>query len=509
MLERKTFGLTRKSVDLKGSSFEGFSAGIGNYDDQDDKILPGAFKGTIKERIPGGKVKWLDGHNPRSTQNLWGVMAEAEEKPYERPDGQKLGKEDPEKGLWSLTRVSTTDPSAQVALGKISEGILDALSIGFKPLDWQFVWKDPKFQRAAQAQADARHQLSGQSGSAPAVTAGEWDWMLGRAFRELKQVALWEHSAVVWGANEAALVIPGTVKAMVRLARRAEEEGQELDRKHAAEVVRALRQLVQHVPDTPWALREALGAEIPPSRLAGAVVDLVAEAEGLEDEERELSVELAETFEAMAEKVGPERILVLVSGAAEAAGLELPGMKGTVPPNVSMETAPEGQAWSKPALGDFTDKAWGDLKDSEKRKIAGHFAWAADMPPKSFGDLKFPHHDPKSGKVVFAACANAMGRLSGSSIPDGDKAKVKAHLARHYRQFGKDVPKAGDPALTLAGEDDNVTHQPAEPSGSAQVAREGAGEEPGRTEERQAEERKELERALLDLELLDLGVPRA
>jgi len=110
---------------------------------------------------------------------------------------------------------------------------------------------------------------------------------------------------------------------------------------------------------------------------------------------------------------------------------------GVVPKNISTEKAPEGQAWEKPSLGDFTDKAWGDLSDDEKRSIAGHFAWAAAIPPETFGDLKFPHHDPKTHKVVWHGVINSLARLSNSSIPDADKSKVEAHLNSHKDAFGK------------------------------------------------------------------------
>ncbi len=118
--------------------------------------------------------------------------------------------------------------------------------------------------------------------------------------------------------------------------------------------------------------------------------------------------------------------------------------KGVVPGNVSTECADEGMAWSRPTLSDFTDKGWADLGDAEKRKIAKHFAWAAEMPPASFGDLKLPHHDPKTGKVVWNGVHGAMGALNGSrggaDIPDADRQKVYDHLAAHYKQFDKEPP---------------------------------------------------------------------
>ena len=131
--------------------------------------------------------------------------------------------------------------------------------------------------------------------------------------------------------------------------------------------------------------------------------------------------------------------------------------KGSVPPNVSSVKAPEDAAWSKPTLGDYTDKSWPDLSDAEKRHIAGHCAWSAAMPPTKFEDLKLPHHDPKSGEVNWKGVFSAMGALNGArggaAIPDADKEHVRAHLAAHYRQFGKEPPDkdAADVAVTRSG----------------------------------------------------------
>ncbi|HEX3018541.1 MAG TPA: head maturation protease, ClpP-related [Caproicibacter sp.] len=113
---------------------------------------------------------------------------------------------------------------------------------------------------------------------------------------------------------------------------------------------------------------------------------------------------------------------------------------GIVPSNISTETAPEDQAWSKPTLADFTDKTWDELTDQEKRDIAGHYAWSSEMPPDAFGSLKFPHHDPKTHKVVFAGLSAAAARIDAADIPDADVPKVKQHFEDHYHAFGKKAP---------------------------------------------------------------------
>lgn len=113
---------------------------------------------------------------------------------------------------------------------------------------------------------------------------------------------------------------------------------------------------------------------------------------------------------------------------------------GVVPDDVSRELAPEDTPWEAPALEDFTDKSWDELSDEEKRKIAGHFAWAPEMPPERFADLKLPHHRPSDGKVVWRGVVAAAQRLSQTDIPAEDMPKVKKHLENHYHQFGRKAP---------------------------------------------------------------------
>ncbi|NPV30651.1 MAG: Clp protease ClpP [Firmicutes bacterium] len=113
---------------------------------------------------------------------------------------------------------------------------------------------------------------------------------------------------------------------------------------------------------------------------------------------------------------------------------------GVVPKDVSRETAPEDETWEAPNLEDFTDKSWDELSDDEKRRIAGHYAWAPKMPPDRFSDLKLPHHRPSDGAVVWAGVANAAARLPQTDIPDEDLEEVQDHLGSHYRQFGRTPP---------------------------------------------------------------------
>lgn len=109
--------------------------------------------------------------------------------------------------------------------------------------------------------------------------------------------------------------------------------------------------------------------------------------------------------------------------------------------------AAEGTSWSAPGLSDFTAAMFDDLPSGEKTRIANHFAWTANSPPSSFGDLKLGHHQAgKSGvgPAIWRGVAAAMGALMGSrggvDIPSGDRRGVYNHLSKHYQEFDKEPP---------------------------------------------------------------------
>lgn len=109
--------------------------------------------------------------------------------------------------------------------------------------------------------------------------------------------------------------------------------------------------------------------------------------------------------------------------------------------------APEGESWEKPTLGDFTPDGWGDLSDSEKRRIMSHYGFSVNVPPESFGDLKLPHHRAAksgTGPAVWNGVKAAMGALLGArggvDMSDADRRSVYNHLKKHYDQFEKEPP---------------------------------------------------------------------
>jgi HK97 family phage prohead protease len=102
-------------------------------------------------------------------------------------------------------------------------------------------------------------------------------------------------------------------------------------------------------------------------------------------------------------------------------------------------------AWAAPGLKDFTEGDFDALEAKELKRIMSHYAWTANTPPESFGDLKLGHHAPDAkgtGPAVWKAVAAAMSALMGedSGIPDDDRKDVYDHLAGHYEQFSKTAP---------------------------------------------------------------------
>jgi HK97 family phage prohead protease len=114
--------------------------------------------------------------------------------------------------------------------------------------------------------------------------------------------------------------------------------------------------------------------------------------------------------------------------------------KGISPTNVSTVIAPMDTPWRKPSLGDFTDEPWGELTNTKKRRITGHFAWATTRVPDNFGDMKLPHHRPDDGYVVWRGVVSAAGRLNQTNVPSEDMNAIKRHLARHFREFDREAP---------------------------------------------------------------------
>jgi len=96
--------------------------------------------------------------------------------------------------------------------------------------------------------------------------------------------------------------------------------------------------------------------------------------------------------------------------------------------------APEDEEWDGPA----------EVAAAEVEDLKVMCAWYAGEGDKK-GDYKLPHHKAAGQHAVVwrgvSAAGNAtMGARGGVDIPENDIAGVRAHLARHYREFDKIPP---------------------------------------------------------------------
>lgn len=91
--------------------------------------------------------------------------------------------------------------------------------------------------------------------------------------------------------------------------------------------------------------------------------------------------------------------------------------------------ADEGESWDGP----------GTMAQCDTAKLKKICAWYDSDNPDVKSSYKLPHHNVNL-KAVWRGVANAMARLPQTDIPSGDKAGVYNHLAKHYKDFGKEPP---------------------------------------------------------------------
>lgn len=111
-----------------------------------------------------------------------------------------------------------------------------------------------------------------------------------------------------------------------------------------------------------------------------------------------------------------------------------PNVRGAIPPH-STPKQDEGTSWDGPR-----EVAAAESSETAMRLM---HAWVdSDMDPDTKRAYKLPHHTAQ-GEVNWRGTAAAMARLfqAGTQIPDADRQGVWRHLARHYRQFGKEPPE--------------------------------------------------------------------
>jgi hypothetical protein len=128
--------------------------------------------------------------------------------------------------------------------------------------------------------------------------------------------------------------------------------------------------------------------------------------------------------------------------------MTMPTISKTVVPYSATPTADRTRAWNASAAVKRLRKAAGG---PDKENVAwpkyrrGFVRYDADN-TDDYGGYHGPHHDVIDGELrtVFRGCAALATVMSGGrggmKIPDDEVAGVKAHVAKHYKQFDEKAP---------------------------------------------------------------------
>jgi ATP-dependent protease ClpP protease subunit len=112
----------------------------------------------------------------------------------------------------------------------------------------------------------------------------------------------------------------------------------------------------------------------------------------------------------------------------------------------SHHTATVDEAWDGPAAVAAMPAAYATLyychgwwSDDAAHNSGSHDSSddGDNDPDDVKSNYKFPMHKTKGGPANVRACRNALARLEGSSIPDGDKAGVRRHAQTHLDDANK------------------------------------------------------------------------
>jgi len=155
-----------------------------------------------------------------------------------------------------------------------------------------------------------------------------------------------------------------------------------------------------------------------------------------------------EKVDFVSEAAYPQAGVITLGHLAEAQAPEGILLTAAAIPFEETVKVPEDRGWDVDAA-EARVRSWAGGSDKEKinwGKYRRAFAWYDRSASEEFGSYKLPHHDIINGRlsVVWRGVSAAMGALLGArggvDIPDGDRRGVYNHLARHYRQYEKNVP---------------------------------------------------------------------
>lgn len=186
-METKSYGVEYK-VDEERNLIEGHASIFGGRDHHRDRVEPGAFTTSLKERLPRNLIKVLWQHD------------------YHEPIGLPTRLEEDSQGLAFEARISQTSRGRD-AMILFRDKVVDRMSIGYAPRQWEY------------------------EGSEEEET------------RVLKEVELYEISPVTFAANDRAMITSAKSREM-------EESIRLVDSRWQSDVKAYLRPAEEFAPDS-------------------------------------------------------------------------------------------------------------------------------------------------------------------------------------------------------------------------------------------------------------------
>lgn len=215
-------------ADSQQGIVEAIVAVMGNDDQGNDVIHPGAFNESIQARR--GKIKVLDQHNTDSILRVIGKPLEIREIGRDQLPADLLARYPMATGgLFTRTQYLLSTPEGAGAFQRIAEGVIGEYSIGYDPIEVDY------------------SSIVGSDGQKKTV-------------RNLRKIRLWEYSPVLYAMNDATQTVSAKAWSdsdINRLARDIDD----LQARMRAERQHEIKELID--PDRAW-----LNAKRWPSRWA-------------------------------------------------------------------------------------------------------------------------------------------------------------------------------------------------------------------------------------------------
>lgn len=190
----------------------GYASIFGNVDSYGDRVMPGAFKKTIKERTARVKHLWM--HDPFSPPTA-AIKSLREVGRDELPDVVLKAYPDATGGL-EVTREYLNTPRGNEILEGIKAGAIAEMSFGFDVMKW-----------------DNEDVKDGPG-----------------TVRNLKELRLWDTSDVTWGANAATVAAKTQLHDLVSMSRAWVQSPDALDtRVFSEEQVKRLNDIMAMLAD--------------------------------------------------------------------------------------------------------------------------------------------------------------------------------------------------------------------------------------------------------------------